>query len=77
MLVGILARKSESTQVRIIMIKMAGGYWEGSYRVSKLAVDQRRRFSLNDPVQYVHTNLVFLALQLIPITKNGHLIICL
>lgn len=48
MLVGILARKSESTQVRIIMIKMAGGYWEGSYRVGKLAVDQRRLFSLNE-----------------------------
>lgn len=51
MLVGILARKSksrESTQVRIIMIKMAGGYWEGTYRVVKLAVDQRRLFSLNE-----------------------------
>lgn len=40
--------ESQSTQVRIIMIKMAGGYWEASYRVGKLAVDQRRLFSFNE-----------------------------
>lgn len=47
MSVGILVRKSENTDIRIIMQKMAGEYWEGSYRIGKLVVDQRRLFSLN------------------------------
>lgn len=47
MSVRILVRKSENTYIRIIMQKIAGGYWEGSYRIGKLVVDQRRLFSFN------------------------------